>query len=135
MECATQSTYADFRVCNPGRAVPRNSALLRASRPAASAGEADGRSHPYQVFGEQDFGTARHIRVGQALGLSLREIAEAMEKYREGRLPLSQRIAMMKNQLARLETRMAELEQVKAYVCAKIAWQEQDEQGPEPTLA
>ena len=40
----------------------------------------------------------------------------------------------MKDQLARLEAKSAELEKLKAYVRAKITWQQGGEKGDEPML-
>jgi MerR family copper efflux transcriptional regulator len=93
-----------------------------------------GGSNPYQLFRQEDLATAELIRVGQALGLSLKEIAVLMEKRRKGKLPLKGRIVMMKAQLARLDNKAIELERLRAYVRAKIKWQEQGEKGSEPTL-
>jgi MerR family copper efflux transcriptional regulator len=78
--------------------------------------------------------SAEIIRIGQALGLSLREIAGLRQERRKGKLELAGRIALMKSQLARLEAKAAELEKLRAYVKAKIAWQEGGELGPEPSL-
>ena len=93
-----------------------------------------GGRHPYLMFTEDDVHSADVIRVGQMLGLSLREIGDLREARRRGDLPLADRIAMMKDQLARLEARSAELEKLQAYVRAKIAWQESGEKGAEPQL-
>lgn len=93
-----------------------------------------GGRHPWLMFTRDDLHSADVIRVGQALGLSLREIAELRDARRRGDLPLEERLALMKDQLARLEARSAELNRLKAYVRAKIAWQEADERGEEPTL-
>lgn len=86
-----------------------------------------GGRHPYLKFTEDDV-----IRVGQMLGLSLREIGDLREARRRGNLPLPDRIAMMKDQLAKLEAKAAELEKLQAYVRAKIAWQEGGEKSAEP---
>lgn len=94
-----------------------------------------GGRHPYLMFTEDDVHSADMIRVGQTLGLSLREICELREARRQGGLPLTERIAMMKDQLAGLEARSAELDKLKRYVQAKIAWQEGGERGAEPRLA
>jgi DNA-binding transcriptional MerR regulator len=75
------------------------------------------------------------IRVGQALGLSLREIGELRKARRSGDLPRKKRIALMQDQLARLEAKAAELEKLKSYVRAKIDWQQGGEKGDEPTLS
>ncbi len=94
-----------------------------------------GGRHPYLLFTEEDLHTAEVIRVGQALGLSLRELSQLREARRQGRMQLPQRTALMKDQLARLEAKSLELKKLKAYVRAKIAWLERGENGPEPRLA
>ena len=93
-----------------------------------------GGRHPYLMFTEDDVHSADVIRVGQALGLSLCEIVELRTARRSGDLPRKKRIALMKNQLARLEAKSAELERLKTYVRAKIAWQQGGEKGDEPVL-
>jgi MerR family copper efflux transcriptional regulator len=84
---------------------------------------------------DADVHSADVIRVGQALGLSLREIGDLREARRKGDLPIEDRLAMMKDQLTRLEAKSAELDKLKAYVRAKIAWQEVGERGEEPLLS
>jgi DNA-binding transcriptional MerR regulator len=86
------------------------------------------------MFTQDDVHSADVIRVGQTLGLSLREIGDLREARRRGDLPLTDRIAMMKDQLAKLEAKAAELERLQAYVRAKIAWQESGEKSAEPQL-
>lgn len=93
-----------------------------------------GGRNPYHQFRQQDLVITELIRVGQALGLSLKEIAVLMERRRKGKLPLKGRIVMMKAQLAKLDIKAIELEKLRAYVRAKIGWQEHGEKGPEPTL-
>ena len=93
-----------------------------------------GGRNPYQFFKQEDLATAELIRTGQALGLSLKENAVLMEKRRKGRLPLKGRIEMMRAQLTQLDNKAIELERLRAYVRAKIDWQEHGEKGPEPTL-
>ena len=94
-----------------------------------------GGRHPYLMFTEADVRSADVIRVGQALGLSLREIGALRNARHRGDLPRKKRIALMKDQLVRLEAKSAELEKLKTYVRAKIAWQEGGEKGHEPTLS
>jgi MerR family copper efflux transcriptional regulator len=93
-----------------------------------------GGRHPYLIFTKEDVQSAGVIRIGQALGLSLREIGELREARRQGGLPLKKRVALMREQLARLEAKSLDLEKLKNYVRAKIAWQEAGEVGDEPIL-
>jgi MerR family transcriptional regulator, copper efflux regulator len=93
-----------------------------------------GGRHSYLMFTDEDVHSAEVIRVGQALGLSLREIVELRKARRSGDLPRKKRIALMTDQLARLEAKSADLERLKTYVRAKIAWQQGGEKGDEPML-
>ena len=93
-----------------------------------------GGRHPYMMFTEEDVQSVDVIRVGQALGLSLREILGLREERRKGNFPLEQRLALMEDQLKRLEAKSAELESLKAYVRAKIGWQKAGELEDEPRL-
>jgi MerR family copper efflux transcriptional regulator len=93
-----------------------------------------GGRHPYLFFGQEDSRSAELIRVGQALGLSLKEIAGLMEKRRKGTLSRAQRVELMKAQLTDLDAKAAGLDRLRAYVRAKIDWQEKGEKGPEPRL-
>lgn len=136
VECTTQSTakmlISEFaRRTGLARETVRFYVRLGLLRPQTTQ---KGGRHPYLMFTEDDLHSADVIRVGQALGLSLREIAELREARRRGDLPIEERLALMKDQLARLEAKSAELNQLKAYVRAKIAWQEAGERGEEPTL-
>lgn len=93
-----------------------------------------GGRNPYLMFTDDDVRGADVIRLGQAIGLSLREIAQLREARRNGDLPLPERLTFMRDQLTRLEAKSAELDKLKTYVAAKIAWQEAGEAGTEPTL-
>jgi MerR family copper efflux transcriptional regulator len=93
-----------------------------------------GGRHPYLMFTDDDVASVEAIRVGRALGLSLREISDMREERRKGHLPLEQRIRLMREQLARLDEKSAQLETLKSYVRAKITWQEAGESGEGPRL-
>lgn len=93
-----------------------------------------GGRHPYLLFREEDVRLAEVIRTGQALGLSLKEIADLMAQRRKGSLTLEERVALMKRLLVKLEDKAAELDRLRGYVRAKIAWQESGEKGAEPKL-
>jgi MerR family transcriptional regulator, copper efflux regulator len=114
-----------------GRETVRYYVKLGLLHPEASR---KGGRNPYLMFTPDDLRGADVIRAGQAIGLSLREIARLRDARRRGDLPLPQRLALMKDQLARLEAKSAELDRLKAYVRAKIMWQEAGEAEREPTL-
>src|ERR1700730_6016843 len=93
-----------------------------------------GGRNPYLMFTDDDVASVEAIRVGRALGLSLREISDMSDERRKGHLPLEQRIRRMSEQLARLDEKSAQLEMLKSYVLAKITWQEAGESGEGPKL-
>ena len=90
--------------------------------------------HPYVLFREEDVRAADVIRTGQALGLSLKEIADLMEQRRKGKLPREKRVTLMKTLLAKLDGKAVELDRLRIYVRAKIDWQEKGEKGSAPKL-
>lgn len=94
-----------------------------------------GGRHPYLMFTQEDVRAVETIRVGQELGLSLREIADLRDDRRKGRLDLEQRIGLMREQLIALDAKAAKLRKLKAYVRAKIVWQEAGELGVEPQMS
>ncbi len=114
-----------------GRETIRFYVRLGLLRPSATR---KGGHHPYLAFTEEDVKSADTIRAGQALGLSLREIASLKEARREGGLPLEKRMEIMQDLLVRLENKSAELNRLKTYVRAKFAWQSAGEEGDEPRL-
>jgi len=93
-----------------------------------------GGRNPYQLFTAEDVGTARLIRMGQALGLSLKEIAALNNQHRAGLVTREQSIMLMESQLARLEARKAELDALASYARARLAWLHDGEKGPEPSF-
>jgi MerR family copper efflux transcriptional regulator len=81
-----------------------------------------GGRHPYQFFTSEDVQAAEVIRVGQSLGLSLKEIAALDTERRETGITGERRIEIMGEQLARLEAKATELEAMISFVRAKIDW-------------
>ena len=93
---------------------------------------AKGGSHPYQVFSALDLEKARIIRAGQALGLSLKEIAAFIGKRAFNGQEDDVVIAFLAEQRERLTSRIAELNKLVAFVDAKIAWLKDPSVGPSP---
>ena len=65
---------------------------------------------------------AQVIRIARSLGMSLKEIAALSEERRKGRVTRNRSIEVLRGQLARLETKAAELETLAGYLRAKIKW-------------
>lgn len=98
---------------------------------APQLGSRGGRN-PYQIFSPREASTARMIRFAQALGMTLKEIGTvATELQREG-LSQTREIAIMDDQLARLERKAAELGELTDYLRAKRDWVARGKPGDEP---
>ncbi|CAN7311002.1 MerR family transcriptional regulator [Bosea sp. LjRoot9] len=97
------------------------------------AGSKGGR-HPYQIFSESDVGAVELIRLSQAAGLSLKEIAALGAERRAGHMTAERRIEVVTAQIGKLETKAAELKAMADYLRAKRAWLASDAQGNEPEL-
>lgn len=93
-----------------------------------------GGSNPYQIFSDQDLEAARTIRMAQGLGFSLREIASLAAEYNAGRMTPERSLELMRNQLARLEEKAAQIDTMVTYTRAKVAWLEGGQYGAEPTF-
>jgi MerR family transcriptional regulator, copper efflux regulator len=93
-----------------------------------------GGRHPYQFFTPEDVRTAELIRVGQSLGMPLKEIACLDTERREGRISKQRMIEILGAQLASLETKATELASMVQFVRAKMAWVSEDGRGRQPDL-
>ncbi len=91
-----------------------------------------GGSNPYQVFSADDVQAARIIRLAQSLGFSLREIAVFGDEYRAGAMTPERGMAIMREQLGRLEEKAGQIGSMITYLRVKLAWMEGGEVGPEP---
>jgi len=91
-----------------------------------------GGSRPYQVFSALDLEKARIIRVGQVLGLSLKEIGVFINGRTFDGAEEDVVIAFLAEQRTRLTARIAELENFVSFVDAKIAWLKDPSVGPSP---
>jgi MerR family transcriptional regulator, copper efflux regulator len=100
-------------------------------RPEASA---KGGEHPYLEFSVDDLLAVRIVRTAQSLGLSLKEIAAISQARRAGNMTKDRSIAVLSGQLDRLEAKAVELNALKRYFKAKLAWLKADERGPPPEL-
>ncbi len=94
-----------------------------------------GGGNPYQIFDEKQVEAARVIRLAQSLGFSLREIAAFNDELRAGTLTRERSVAIMTEQLAKVEEKAGQLQAMAAYLRAKVAWLEQGSEGPEPRFA
>ena len=98
---------------------------------------AKGGRQAYQVFTEGDVNAVELIRLSQAAGLSLKDIALLGAERRAGHMTTERRIEVVSAQICRLDAKAAELQQMADYLRQKRDWLASGEQGvePEPTFA
>ena len=93
-----------------------------------------GGANPYQIFTQEHVKAARMIRMGQSLGMPLKEIAAINAEYQAGGMTRERSIAIMEGQLAKLEETAAELETMTGYLRRKLRWLEAGTVGEEPSF-
>ncbi|HCF4374987.1 TPA: MerR family transcriptional regulator [Pseudomonas aeruginosa] len=81
-----------------------------------------GGSRPYQVFAEEDAERVRLIRMLQMLGYSLKDIAGLLDEHASGKLTRRRTTEVLNDQLGRLRAQRDHLDQMMAYVSAKLKW-------------
>jgi MerR family transcriptional regulator, copper efflux regulator len=74
----------------------------------------------YRHYDATHLERARMVRMGQKLGFSLREIIALMQAWDGNRLTEAQKCAVMREKIGQISARMAELEEMRQYLCAKL---------------
>ena len=95
---------------------------------------AKGGRNAYQQFTPDDLQTAKVVRAGQSLGLSLGEIAALEKERREQGIDDVRRLDVLRKQVAMLAQKKAQLDAAITYVAAKIEWLETGGKGARPTF-
>lgn len=81
-----------------------------------------GGRNPYQIFSEREVATARMIRFTQALGLPLKEVAEAIRELQAEGISAEREAELLEGQILRLEKKAEELAALIGYLRAKRDW-------------
>jgi DNA-binding transcriptional MerR regulator len=81
-----------------------------------------GGSRPYQLFHARHLEIVETIRIAQALGLALDEIAALVEERRLGRFTRERTARFLRERRAALKERHLRLGGLLAFLDAKIAW-------------
>jgi MerR family copper efflux transcriptional regulator len=118
---------SDF--CGSDRTDSRYGALLCAPRSPPAQDERQRWQPSLPIFTGEDVQTAEVIRVGQSLGISLKEIAALDTERRENGIADDSLIEILSVQLGRLEAKALELETMTRFVRAKIDWLSAGERG------
>ncbi len=78
----------------------------------------------YRLYGEEALDRLRFIRQAQALGLSLKEIRSLVAAMEEGRPPCADVRRILKEKVALLDQRIAELSALREALASRLAWAE-----------
>lgn len=90
--------------------------------------EADGliraerRPSGYREFGEGAVREVIFVSMGRDLGFSLKELSEAIPRYRSGRLSFEQVIDAMRSRIAEVDALIAEQRALRQRLVSHIAW-------------
>jgi DNA-binding transcriptional MerR regulator len=91
-----------------------------------------GPGNDYQVFSAGQVQRVRLIRAAQSLGFTLKEIAALAEAYERDDMTREARSALLRERVAALDEQAQRLNDMRAYLIAKIQWLEGGESGPAP---
>lgn len=93
-----------------------------------------GGTNPYQMFSQEHVKMARMIRMGQSLGMPLKEIATLNAEFQAGGMTRERSVEVMEGQLAKLEEKAAELKTMTGYMRRKLNWLKAGAIGEEPSF-
>lgn len=86
----------------------------------------------YRAFDESQLELLRSIRIAQVLGFTLAEIKKTLGRWDE--LTPAMRARFLEDKLAVIDTRIAELREMRAHLTEKIAWIRHGKKGIPETL-
>jgi MerR family transcriptional regulator, copper efflux regulator len=110
---------AEFsRVAGLPRDTVRYYEKLGMLKPSAPRGSSNG----YRRYTAEDVERATLIRLGQALGFTLREIKSLAQSMESNTLTDAKKVAVMEDKIKQIETRVAQMNAIKRYFRAKVRW-------------
>lgn len=93
-----------------------------------------GGRNPYQEFTDRDLQTARIVRFGQSLGMTLKELAVVNDEMQQEGLSDERAVVLMQEQIERLSMKAAEIEALVQYLQAKCHWVQSGKTDVEPAF-
>lgn len=93
-----------------------------------------GGSNAYQRFNANDVTTAQLIKLQQALGYSLKEIAVLNREYHTGARSAARTKEILRKQITKLEDKRAQLDTALNFLRGKLEWVEAGQTGVAPQL-
>jgi MerR family transcriptional regulator, copper efflux regulator len=91
-------------------------------------------SSGYRQYTAQDIERATLIKLGQALGFTLREIKELAHSMESKTLTDAKKVAVMADRIRQIEVRVVQLNAIKRYFRAKVKWIEAGCVGASPSF-
>lgn len=93
-------------------------------------------AHPngYRVYDATHVEAAELIKIGQALGFSIREIAALSQAWRSGALSQAEKSAVLADKLAECRAKRAQLDGLIGHLTRLIAWVDGGETAQKPRL-
>ena len=99
-------------------------------KPAAPRGA----SNSYRNYTLEDVERATLIKLGQALGFTLREIKSLSQSMESGTLADEEKMAVLQEKIKQIEVRIGQMNAIKAYFTAKVRWISCGGTGTPPTF-
>lgn len=93
-----------------------------------------GGRNPYQEFTERDLQTARIVRFGQSLGMSLKELTAINDEMVQDGLSDERAVMLMQEQIDRLAGKASEINTLIQYLRAKCQWIQSGKEEHEPSF-
>lgn len=113
--------------------LPRTTIRFYEKRGLLQPGES-GRGNGYRVYDQSHVEQARLIKITQALGFSIAEIAELSKSFEADRFADEQKIKVLREKLGEVEDKLSSLTEMRRYILEKLAWLEGGSAGPPPQL-
>ncbi|MEM8823604.1 MAG: MerR family transcriptional regulator [Pseudomonadota bacterium] len=92
------------------------------------------KANGYRLYGPRHLETIQSIRLGQALGFSIQEIAALMAAWSGGRLGGTERRVAIVDKLEQCLAKRDQLDQLISYLQTTLAWIDAGEPGEKPKL-
>jgi MerR family transcriptional regulator, copper efflux regulator len=88
----------------------------------------------YRLYGAEHVERVGLIRMAQALGFSINEIAKLLRAWENNKLTAEQQIKILQEKRSEIRVKIKNLEKMETYIKAKLDWLEAGEIGLPPKI-
>jgi MerR family transcriptional regulator, copper efflux regulator len=88
----------------------------------------------YRFYGEEHVERVGLIRMAQALGFSINEIAKLLRAWENKKFSSEQQVKVLKEKQDEIKVKIKNLEKMESYIKAKLDWLEKGEIGLPPKI-